>query len=358
MDYAILRVERLETYKDVDNATEHGRRADSGTHYDPARTALNRHWLGTERVAEPVDWGRAIKDAVRDQQLHVRGNGAVAAELLLAASPDFFIGEDGEIDAEKLDRWLEANLAWLDQRFPGMVLAVRLDLDEASPHLAVLVLPIYEKTTRHTAARAVSYRKVFCGADKAETSARMVALQDDYAAAMAPLGLERGVPKAITGREHLTHQQYVTRKIREDEARRQALATAAAAAQRAAEHERQAIETGRRAWAAEERAAKRLREAEASARAAEARLQEVVAMIEAERAKLDRLEQGLARVTAVLPDRYDAAAFTADLRLIQRAKADAAERAGRISAFTKAMPRLSAEPADPEAVGEQWRAAP
>lgn len=36
MTYAILRVERLKTYKDVDNATQHGRRADSGTHYDVA----------------------------------------------------------------------------------------------------------------------------------------------------------------------------------------------------------------------------------------------------------------------------------------------------------------------------------
>lgn len=358
MDYAILRVERLKTYKDVDNATQHGRRADSGTHYDPSRTALNRHWLGTERVAEPVEWGRAIEDAVRDQHLHVRANGAVAAELLLAASPDFFIGENGEIDTEKLDRWVEANLAWLHRRFPGMVLAVRLDLDESSPHLAVLLLPTYEKTTRHKTEHAVSYRKVFCGADKAETAARMVALQDDYATAMAPLGLERGVPKAVAGREHLTHQQYVARKIREDEARRKALAEAEAAAQQAAEHERQAIETGRRAWVAEERAAKRLREAEASARAAEARLQTVEAMIEAERAKLDKLERGLARVAAVLPDRYDAAALETDLRLIRKAKADAVERAGRLSAFAEAMPRLSAEPADPDAIGAQWRAAP
>lgn len=358
MSYAVLRVERLKTQADVNNADQHGRRADSGTHYDPARTALNRHWLGTERVAEPVDWGRAIKDAVRDQHLHVRGNGAVAAELLLAASPDFFIGADGEIDDEKLDRWVEANLAWLHQRFPGMVLAVRLDLDESSPHLAVLLLPIYEKTTKHTTARAVSYRKVFCGADKAATAAQMVALQDDYAAAMAPLGLERGVPKAVTGREHLTHQQYVARKIREDEARRQELAKAEAAAERAVEHERQAIEAGRRAWVAEETAAKRLREAEASARAAKARLKKVEAMIEAERAKLATLERGLARVAAVLPDRYDATAFTADLRFIRKAKAEAAERADRLSAFAEALPGVSAEPADPEAVGEQWRAAP
>lgn len=355
MLYAILRVARLKTDADVHNASRHGRRADGGTHYDPARTALNRHWLGTERVAEPVDWGRAIKDAVRDQHLHVRGNGAVAAELLLAASPDFFIGDDGEIDAEKLDRWVEANLAWLHRRFPGMVLAVRLDRDEASPHLAVLLLPIYKKTTRHRAARAVSYRKVFCGADKAETSARVVALQDEYAAAMAPLGLQRGVPKAITGREHLTHQQYVARRIREDDERRQALAEAEAAAEQAAEHQRQALEAGRRAWVAEQRATERLRDAEASARAAEARLQKVEAMIEAERAKLDTLERVLAQAATDYPDRFRPAMFEAGLQSIRKVRAGTVARAERVAAFATAQLPIAAERSQAVAEVEPWR---
>lgn len=56
------------------------------------------------------------------------------------------------------------------------------------------------------------------------------------------------MPKAITGREHLTHQQYVARKIREDEARRKALAEAEAAVQQAAEREHLATEAARRAW--------------------------------------------------------------------------------------------------------------
>jgi len=358
MAYAILRVERIKTYKDVDGATQHGRRADSGTHYDPARTALNRHWLGTERVAEPVDWGRAIEDAVHDQHLHVRGNGAVAAELLLAASPEFFIGEDGEIDAEKLDRWVEANLAWLHRRFPGMVLAVRLDLDESAPHLAVLLLPIYEKKTRRKTQRAVSYRKVFCGANKAETAARMIEFQDDYAGAMAPLGLQRGVPKAITGREHLTHQQYVARRIREDDERRQALAEAETVAEQAAEHQRQALEATRRAWLAEARANERLREAEVSARAAEARLRKVEAMMKAERAKLDKLERSLARVAAEFPERYDPAAFEADRQAIRKAKVDATERAGRVAGFAAAGPGISSGTMDAAPEAEAPRPSP
>jgi len=344
MAYAILRVERLKRKADVDNASRHGRRADSGTHYDASRTVLNRHWLGAERVDAPADWAHAVRTAVHKQHLHVRANGAVAAELLLAASPDFFIGDDDEIDGEKLDRWIETNLGWLNHRFPKMVLAARLDLDESSPHLAVLLLPTYEKTTKQKSVRAVSYRKVFCGADKAETSRRMIALQNEYAAVMAPLGLQRGVPKAVTGRKHLTHQQYVARKLREDEARRQALAKAEALARRATEREQLVIEASRRARLMEEAAIRRLREAEAVAQAAEARLQEVEAMLNAEGETLRKLEHSLVRVAAALPDRYGSVALGADLTAIRRASAQTIERARRVTAFTVAKPAIHFDP--------------
>ena len=59
MGYAILRVERLKPPADVNNADRHGRRADIGTHYDPARTPLNRHWLGAMEARREVESDRA-----------------------------------------------------------------------------------------------------------------------------------------------------------------------------------------------------------------------------------------------------------------------------------------------------------
>lgn len=60
--------------------------------------------------------------------------------------------------------------------------------------------------------RARSYRKELGGETKVEFKLKLRALQDWYADQMRPLGLSRGVSKAITGAVGRTHQEY--RRIR------------------------------------------------------------------------------------------------------------------------------------------------
>ena len=127
------------------------------------------------------------------------------------------------------------------RRFPNMVASMRVDLDESSPHMAVYLVPIYQKQTKHRSSTAVSFRKVFGGETKEEVSRKMVDLQDWYAGAMAPLGLARGISRAATHRVGLTHHQYRLARAREDaerikattelELERRALATELAALQ-------------------------------------------------------------------------------------------------------------------------------
>ena len=115
--FAIFRVEPKRTWADVRAATLHGRREDGGTHFDPERTRLNRHWHTGHWVKDPIDWSAAIIQAIAEQDLHVRGNGAIAAELFLGASAEIFFNEDGSIDQNLLDEWIEANIAWLQDLF-------------------------------------------------------------------------------------------------------------------------------------------------------------------------------------------------------------------------------------------------
>ncbi|MBU2533692.1 MAG: plasmid recombination protein [Alphaproteobacteria bacterium] len=211
--FAIFRVLPIKKMIDATNATRHGGRCDRGTHYDAERTSLNRHWFRGTEVAAPVEWPQAIMATIEALGARTRAGAPIAAELLLTASPPFFIEPTtGEWNGEKLERWVEANFGALEKRFPGQVAAARLDLDEASPHLAVCLVPIYRKSTKHRKdVPTVSYRRVFGGETIAEASLTMIGWQDWYAEAMAPLGLSRGVPKLITHREHLTHQQYARR---------------------------------------------------------------------------------------------------------------------------------------------------
>ncbi|MEO9227508.1 MAG: plasmid recombination protein, partial [Devosia sp.] len=142
--FAILRVERIKNLSDLSAASRHGARNDSGTHYDPKRTKLNRHWRLGELVTAPVDLIEARKALIEQQGLTARANGAVAAEMLLSASGEFFFDEQtGELREDQLEVWLQRNIEAVNNRFPRMVAAMRLDLDEGTPHLSVFLVPHY-----------------------------------------------------------------------------------------------------------------------------------------------------------------------------------------------------------------------
>ncbi len=240
--YAIIRVMPIKKRADLRNATLHGMRQDGGTHYDPERTLFNRHWMAG-RVERPIDWEDALASVLERRNVTVRKNGALAAELFLGASPEYFEADDGsaDLDPEKLDRWVDANQVAIYGRWGDAVAGMRLDLDESSPHLSVLLVPIYQKATRDGPVPTVSYRREFGGETKVELKQKLSALQDWYAEQMRPLGLSRGISKAVTGAVGKTHQEYRRIRQREDAARRDALRAAQGVEAAAREHERAAV---------------------------------------------------------------------------------------------------------------------
>ncbi|MCD1645364.1 plasmid recombination protein [Aurantimonas coralicida] len=118
-------------------------------------------------------------------------------------------------------------------RKPGWDIACwRLDLDEATPHLSVFVIPSYMKYTQSGVARWVSVREHF---GKPE---QLSDLQDWAGRICEPLGLVRGRPRTETDAEHLAPRKY--RAIKKAE-RAAALAAESAEANRkaaSAEHAR------------------------------------------------------------------------------------------------------------------------
>lgn len=223
-NYAILRVQRLKSKSDLDGGTRHGRREDTGTHFDPERTPFNEHY-GATRVVGPVDWADAVEWSARRLGAAFHKGAAMAAEFFVGASPEFFTPRVGEpyFNMERVAAFRDAVLSAFYGRFGDQVVLARLDLDESSPHMTVVVLPTYEKKTKHKHKLAVSYRNVFGGENRVEAREKMIELQDWIAKELAPIGLVRGVPKKITGREHLPHDQYARRQRMQDEARERAL---------------------------------------------------------------------------------------------------------------------------------------
>lgn len=178
MPYAILLVSKLTTPGMATSATQHNYRLEETPNADPAQTWRNMDYvnferrpyldLANERLAE-INLVPRRRDAVR------------LVELVLTASADGFPrGADGRT-ADLIDSpWVKDNFKFVEKQFGAKnVVGFMLHQDEITPHLHVLVVPI-------TPDGRLSCRDVF-------SPARLHQLQTDYAEAMAPHGLTRGI---------------------------------------------------------------------------------------------------------------------------------------------------------------------
>ena len=178
--YVSVRVKKVRTAGDLANFTRHARREPGSfkkSLIDQDRSHLNKHWQ-FDRDAESleecdvsqVDYGDAVEKLRQMNKARRAKNSSMCTEMLFTASPGFFKGPDGAIDQGKAERWFQACLEAAQERYPGMVAAARLDLDETTPHGSVFILPMYEKSysgekrkSTRAPRRAVSHNKVFGG---------------------------------------------------------------------------------------------------------------------------------------------------------------------------------------------------
>jgi hypothetical protein len=111
----------------------------------------------------------------------LRGDAVRAVELVLTASPEGFRRDaDGRALDVRGTAWVQDNLDFLRQRFGEKnVVSFTLHQDEITPHIHAVVVPVTDDGR-------LSSRDVF-----SPMSLRQ--LQTDYAKAMEPHGLERGI---------------------------------------------------------------------------------------------------------------------------------------------------------------------
>ena len=124
----------------------------------------------------------------------VRKNAVVAVEHLLTASPEYFRPHDpraaGEWDPVRTEAWARRAVDWLRATYGDNLASAVLHLDEATPHIHALVIPKREdgKLDARSLYTPLSLRK----------------LQDSYASAMNPLGLERGIKGSTAKHEDIS----------------------------------------------------------------------------------------------------------------------------------------------------------
>ena len=182
MAYAILRTKKLTTLGNVAASLQHNFRERPTLNADPERTPLNEHH-GATSTDQAMGRLRSLLPERR------RKDAVLAIEYFCGASPEWW----AKVDRAAQRAFFDRSLAWLRERHGAdRVIAATVQYDETSPHLAAYVVPL-------TADGRLSAKDFLGGRDK------LRAMQTEYAARMADLGLERGIEGSCATHQRVKH---------------------------------------------------------------------------------------------------------------------------------------------------------
>ena len=124
-----------------------------------------------------------------------RKDAVHAVEIILSASPEYFRPENpraaGKWRADRLKAWQDLSFSWLGDKYGDRLIDARLHLDEATPHIQAIVVPI-------TPDNRLSTKELFSG------KREMAALQTEYGKVVEPLGIMRGRPGSTAKHTRIT----------------------------------------------------------------------------------------------------------------------------------------------------------
>ncbi len=189
MPYAICRVAKIKTAQAGAAKTAHNYRQRETPNADTERKPLNREYVNT---AERNYWELAT-ERIQEAGAKVRPDSVRGVEVLLTASPEAFKRQaDGSPHDWHGSQWAEANIAFLKAKFGEQnVVSCTLHQDELTPHFHAVVVPL-------TADGRLSAKDLF-------NPKTLRVLQTEYAEAMKPFGMERGVEHSRAKHEVMRH---------------------------------------------------------------------------------------------------------------------------------------------------------
>ncbi len=189
MPYAICRVAKIKTAQVGAAKTAHNYRQRETPNADTERKPMNHEYINT---GERNYWELAT-ERIQEAGAKVRHDSVRGVEVLLTASPEAFKRQaDGTPNDWHGSKWAEANIAFLKAKFGEQnVVSCTLHQDELTPHFHAVVVPL-------TPDGRLSAKDVF-------NPKTLRALQTEYAEAMKPFGMERGVEHSRAKHEVMRH---------------------------------------------------------------------------------------------------------------------------------------------------------
>lgn len=178
-----------------------------GTKIDPAKSELtekydlkNSNLPLQEAVSKRIQEGHTIISPRTGKIETIRRDAVIAVGIILSGSHERML--EIQSDEKLFTSWKKKNFDFLIKKF-GKENIVRfvLHLDEKTPHIHAIVVPINDKG-RLSASSFLDWT--------------LKNFQDEYAAVMEPFGLSRGIPQELTHSLHKTTSEYY-REQRADE---------------------------------------------------------------------------------------------------------------------------------------------
>ncbi len=176
MLYAIMRHEKLKDWGEVAAVAGHHSRSRETPNANPD---VRNIWLAGSR-----DIVGDVRGLIGSRKL--RKNAVLAIEVVMTATPGFFRPDSperaGYYDPARLDDFQKQAMAWLKHTFgSGNIASAIVHLDESTPHIQAVVVPVDPDTDKLNASRWLDGAK------------KLSALQDSFAEFCRPLGLSRGI---------------------------------------------------------------------------------------------------------------------------------------------------------------------
>lgn len=190
--FAIYRHEKIGTLGELAASASHMMRTRPTPNADPARRSQNQVLIGSDDPAADVQRLLPALGERRGGRVLRRRNSVLAIEVLLTASPAWW----AQASPAQQRAWVRRSVEWIERTYGRANIAhLQLHQDERTPHLTGFVVPLDPITGALNARRWIGGR------------AACAALQTSYAAAVADLGLRRGV-EGSTARHERVRRHY------------------------------------------------------------------------------------------------------------------------------------------------------
>lgn len=178
MAYCFMSIEKIKTSAGFSRKQAHNLREGFVPNADISRTFMN------EELIKPKvgnSFNQTYKQRVKESEFYkthkVRKDAVKGLEIMCT----YGLGKNEKMPDEfTLDKWKEENIAWLKKTFgEENVISVVLHMDEVTPHLHAIVVPMVDQQLNATQ---------YIG-----KKSRLSHLQDTYAEQMKSVGLRRGL---------------------------------------------------------------------------------------------------------------------------------------------------------------------